>query len=347
MQYSRHLIPELFALLKEDGPLWLIVDLTRKKWRGKGLRPDLQFRGDTISLYLGLTKVLQIRMDKKGNLHPWAAGAYRLQERGVQPFYAADQCSDLMRHIEGFFGRVEVSDRYLSDEGRCQNWLSYRYGSARHPGCGEPVAIDREVVIGYTDTVEKGLLWDEPIRQQARSLATSISEAHPELYGANLGRRPLGNELDLLMWTPQPTGALLLGEVKGPKNAHGIYMAPVQVAAYAMAWRHFAQAQSLEDVKALAAQKRELGLVVMDDSEWNQFVRSLAVPSFVPALIVQDPNPRSTCWKRLGEVMGHVSTGWPKNWGMPLMDSFRIYTVDGPEGELEDHSEDCLSWGRA
>ena len=100
-------------------------------------------------------------------------------------------------------------------------------------------------------------------------------------------------------------------------------------------------------MKVLAAQKRELGLVVMDDSEWNQFVRSLAVPSFVPALIVQDPNPRSTCWKRLGEVMGHVSTGWPKNWGMPLMDSFRIYTVDGPEGKLEDHSEDCLSWGRA
>lgn len=342
MYYDRSLEPEFLSLLKEGGPLRPLVDLTEATWRSKNIRPDLQFRSNTVSLYLGLTKVLQIRMDAKGNLHPSSAGAYGLKDHGVQPVYGLDESSDLVDDVRRFLDQVDVRDRYLSDEGYCQNWLSYRYGSTRVPGHAKPLAIDREVVIGYAHTKEKESLWEEPIRQRALKIAESISDLDAKRYGSDLHLRPLGNELDLLMWEPPAT--FLVTEVKGGRNAHGVYMAPVQLAAYTMVWRHFAQEQSVDGIKDLVRHKRELGLVKMDDAEWEEFTASLATPEFVPALVVQNPKRKSSCWKKLGEVIEHIDDIWSADWGPSVTDSLRVYTVDGPEGGLVDRTADYRSW---
>ena len=350
MYYNRCLEnPKFLRLLKEGEPLRPLVDLTKEYWKDKKrrpkVRPDLQFRTDAISLYLGLTKVLQIHMDKKGCLHPSAAGAYELRDLGVQPTYRQEQCTDLVADILRYLERVDVDDRYLSDEGRCQNWLSYHNGAQHVPGRGVPLAIDREVVIGYKDEGEKTELFREAIRKPALEVIKGISKAKPKRYGENLQKLPLGNELDLLMW--DSSGAFLATEVKGGGNPHGIYMAPVQMAAYLLAWRDFAKVDPLKGVKCLVEQKRELGLVTMDGTEWNQFSASLSAPHFVPVLVVQRPNRNSSCWKKLCEVTEYVSTMWPDGRGPSIMDSLRVYTVENPEGDLEDHTEDYPSWGPA
>jgi len=345
MYYHRALDDEFFNLLKNGGPLRSLIDLTREKWQGRDVYLDLQFRGDTISFYAGLTTLLQIRRDKKGNLRPRAAAAYRLREHGVRALYRPGEFSDLVCHARQYLERVEVRKRYLSGEGLCQNWLSYRYGQRRRTGCGEPVAIDREVVVGYTDTAEQDLLWDKPIRKEALGLLEQISKANPELYGRNLHKHPLGDELDLLMW--EPPGTFLLAEVKGRKNVHGIYMAPIQVTAYTMVWKRFAEPKSLADLERLVDQKRELGLIAMDDDEWQSFEASLCSPEFVPALVVERPNRASSCWKRLGEVIKHTSDHWPAGWGTPFVDSLRIYAACDSEDGWTDVTDDFREWGRA
>src|SRR5450759_3178868 len=112
MYYDRSLRPEFLSLLKEGGPLRPLLDLTRTTWQGKNIRPDLQFRGDalrsnTVSLYLGLTKVLQIRMDAKGNLQPSSAGAYGLSGHGVRPLYGSDERSGLVVDVRRLLDHVK------------------------------------------------------------------------------------------------------------------------------------------------------------------------------------------------------------------------------------------------
>jgi hypothetical protein len=345
MYYNRSLDEGFVSLLKPQGPLRKLVQLTQEKWPGKDVRPDLQLRRDTITLYMGLTKVLDVRMDAKGRLYPSAALTYGLSDdgSGVKKVYEVDRVADFAQDIGGYLARVEVGDSHLSLEGLCQNWLSYRYGSARQTGLGEPVAIDREVVIGHANMAEKEQQWEEPVRKAAKAIVKGISEANPGLFGTKLEERALGNELDLLMWAPEDT--LLVAEIKGGGNAHGIYMAPVQVAAYTMAWQRFAAAESLDSIATLVDQKRELELVNMDETEWGQFGASLSHARFVPAIVVQSPNKGSSCWQRLGDVVDYLSNNWPSSWGPCLMDSLRVYTVNGAEGALEDHSADWRTWG--
>ncbi|NLO26760.1 MAG: hypothetical protein GX113_01050 [Actinobacteria bacterium] len=341
MYYERSLVPELYSLLlsgERPHPLLYLVE--RKLEKNKiQMRLDLQFRGDMLHFYLGLTKLIQIRIDKKGFLRTTAAAVYRLHDE-VRSSYGQEDAKRLLADIERYLGRVEVNKRYLSAEGRCQNWLSFRYGHEREAGTEEPFAIDREVVIRYRDEAEKNDLWGHPIRVRALGMAGGLSSKSPELYGRDLHLRSLGDELDMLMW--QAPDRLLVTEVKGGGNAHGIYMAPVQLAAYTAAWMHFVPAGSLAGLKALVEQKRALGLIRMDDAEWDSFEKHLAQPKIVPALVVQDPNRESTCWARLREVAEHVNSEWPSDWGPSPMDSLRVYTVEEPEGDLEDHTVEFL-----
>lgn len=341
MYYERSLVPELYYLLLPGEPLHPLLGLVEQKLEKHGMqmRLDLQFRSDMLHFYLGLTKLIQIRTDKKGFLRTEAAAVYRLHDE-VRSSYGPEKADSLRADIDRYLGRVKVNERYLSAEGRCQNWLSFRYGCERTAGTDEPLAIDREVVIGYTNTAEKNRLWEQPIRARALAMAEGLSSMSPELYGRDLHRRPLGDELDLLMW--QPPDKLLVTEVKSGGNAHGIYMAPLQLAAYTAAWIRFMRAGSVAGLRALVEQKRALGLIRMDEAEWDSFEKYLAQPRIIPALVVQDPNRDSTCWERLREVAAHVSKQWPKDWGPSPMDSLRVYTVEGPEGDLEDHTDEFL-----
>jgi hypothetical protein len=343
MRYDRALTKDFAALLTDGGELRPLVGYCQKLWGGRNLVPDLQLRErNKVGIYLGLTRVLELQMGPDGSIKPTASDTYRIDEHGVAGRYGPEQYEQLRRDVLHYLDAVEVRETYLTGEGRCQNWLSYRYGPNHKVGQGEPLSIDREVVIGYQNQAEKKKLWDDPIRQPALGLAATISRDHPELFGKDLHLRSLGNELDLLAWEPPNT--FLCVEAKCGANAHGIYMAPLQVAAYTVAWRDSDWSALKDGVKRLVQQKRDLGLVSMSDSEYRTFEDGLRTPRFVPAIVIQDPKRRSSCWKRLAEVLTHIADGWPESLGDNPLESLRIYSVDGSEDRLRDVTLECMTW---
>jgi len=343
MRYDRALTKDFEALLNDGGALRPLVDVCGRPWRQFRLVPDLQLRErNKVSIYLGLTQVLELQMNPDGSIKPTASDTYQIHEHGVADRYGAKQreqlCEDVLRYLE----TVKVQETYLIGEGRCQNWLSYRYGPNREVGQGEPLSIDREVVIGYQDQAEKKRLWDDGIQQPALGLAATISNAHPKLYGKDLDLRSLGNELDLLAWEPPNT--FLCVEAKRGANAHGIYMAPLQVAAYTVAWRDSDWPALQDGVKRLVQQKQDLGLVSMSVSEYKTFEEGLQTPRFLPVIVVQEPKRRSSCWKRLAEVLAFISDGWPASLGDNPLESLRLYTVDESEDRLRDITGEYVTW---
>lgn len=345
-RYERALSEEFVDLFV--GPLLPLLLRCRTEWNHSELVPDLQLReNNKVGIYLGLTRVLELQMGTDRNIRPTAAPAYRIRESGVEKSYQPHQygrlCADLTRYLDN----VKVRDRYTRGEGRCQNWLSSRYGVGRNDDQSELLAIDREVVIGYRDTGEKTEQWEVAVRQPALELARTISAEDPKRYGVDLERRALGNELDFLVWQP-PDGFFCI-EVKQGYSTHGIYMAPLQVAAYTVAWTKAAQnAETWPGLSAginkLVEQKRQLGLVAMSDPEWSAFQASLDAPKFAPAIVVKDPNLKSSCWKKMQEVRSFVSKEWPKDWGQNPLSALRVFVGDKSETALQDVTDACKRW---
>ena len=343
MRYDRALHAGFESLLASGGVLRPLVEYCRTPWRNYDLVPDLQLREkNKVGIYLGLTRVLELQMESKGNIKPTASDAYRMDKHGVGREYGPGSYDRLAVDILRYLEEVEVRPTFLTGEGRCQNWLSSRYGVRRKASHGELLSIDREVVIGYDNTDEKQRRWGEAIRKPALALAKTISESDPRLYGERLHERPLGNEFDLLAWEPPDT--FLCVEAKRGQYTHGIYMAPLQVAAYAVAWRDSDWDRLADGVRRLVEQKRDLGLISMSDSECEMFEKSLEAPRFLPAIVIQNPNRRGLAWKRLAEVLTYIENGWPEGWGNNVLGSLRIYSVDEQNDSLLDITQECLTW---
>jgi hypothetical protein len=209
---------------------------------------------------------------------------------------------DLKRYLES----VELPPSALAKEGRAQNWLSRRYGVGRL-AADEWVAIDREVVIGYQDERERENIWG-PIRDWAKEVAKRLQHdsEYSGKYGVALEDKVIGQELDLLLWDPA-SQCFWVTEVKDGSSAKGVYLSPLQVAAYTAIWRIFARdypADALNGISRLVDQKKRLGLI----AEGVELPEALLPGMFRPLVVVQKPNSCSTCWARLQEVMSLVQS---------------------------------------
>jgi hypothetical protein len=209
---------------------------------------------------------------------------------------------DLKRYLKS----VELSPSALAKEGRAQNWLSRRYGVGRR-AADEWVAIDREIVIGYQDARERESIW-RPIREWAKEVARRLQNdsEYSGKYGVALGVKAIGQELDLLFWDPA-SQCFWVTEVKDGSSAKGVYLSPLQVAAYTAIWRIFTRdypTDALNGISRLVDQKKRLGLIAEDVA----LPDGLLPEMFRPLVVVREPNSRSTCWARLQEVMSLVQS---------------------------------------
>jgi hypothetical protein len=315
MRYSRALPEDFEQLLLPGGSLRFIVDLVLQSdpcATDKAL--DIQLREDgkagrKVMLYRGSTAIQNMRLDKRaGTLKLWAHDEYQkhFQDLGLNPSYAIEDSEGLSAGITGYLKNVSVGPQHFNREGGCENWLSHRYGSHWKPG--EWVAVDREVVIGYENQAEKEAEW-EPIKTRFDEFGVGLPALMRSRFNLPVQKKTVGNELDLLLWRPS-TGEFLITEVKDGGDAAGVYRSPIQVAAYLAAWRRFVEAQpadALNGVRSLLAQKIRLGLIPKE----VPLPERISINALRPAIIVQDPNRRSRCWKTLDGILQLLQEAMP------------------------------------
>ena len=318
MRYSRTLPGDFEQLLLPGGPLRFVVDLVvRSAPCAIDEALDLQLRehgrkDHKVTLYRGDTAILHMRLDRLDVRGPtlklWAHHEYRkrFQGLGLSPSYAITDAEGLSAGITGYLKNVSVGSHHFNREGRCENWLSHRYGS--HWQRGEWVAVDREVVIGYENQAEKEAEWG-PIKTRFDEFGVGLPALMQSRFNLPVQKKTVGNELDLLLLRPS-TGEFLIAEVKDGGSAAGVYRSPIQVAAYLAVWRRFIEAQpadALKGVRGLLEQKIRLGLI----PKGVPLPKRISKNALRPAIIVQNPNRRSGCWKRLTAVLQLLQEAMP------------------------------------
>jgi hypothetical protein len=346
MRYSRALPKDFEQLFLQDNPLRFIVDRVLhpdSHTTDKAL--DLQLRedrgaGGKVTLYRGGTAILNIQFDRQASeLKLSAHKEYQEQFQRLGLSLSYDKDSERLRaEITDYLKNVSVREHHLL-EGGCENWLSHRYGSEWKTG-EEWVAVDREVVIGYKDMAEKKAVWG-PIKERFNKFGGELPERMLQPpFNTRVQKKMVGNELDCLLWQPS-TGKLLITEVKDGSDAAGVYLSPIQVAAYLAAWRRFVEKQepdALKGVRSLIEQKIRLGLI----PKGVLLPKRISINDLRPAIIIQNPNHKSTCWKTMDGIIKLLKEAKE----MPVrLDDLGLWAVE--DGALTEITDTWQKWAVA
>jgi len=342
MRYDRTLSDEFESLLLPGGPLRFLIDIALAASASEDALPlDLQLRehgrNGKVTLYVGLTKILDLTIDRDArHLHTSAHPEHRKHfgSYGLARDYPLANEAKLKEGIEAYVNARDeyVGTRHYTSEGECQNWLSCRYGIRSRPG--EWVSVDREVVVGYESEAEKDDLWG-PIKKKLDQFGNQLPDRARAQHGVDVQPKSFGNEADCLLWHPV-LNRLLVTEVKPGREAAGIYLSPIQVAAYLAVWKGFCHAQAddaLAGIRRLLEQKVRLGLI----PDHVRMPERMSEEDLRPGVIVQDPNLRSSCWRSLDIVLELLQEEIPH-----CVDGLQIFGVS--DGDLEEITDGWRDW---
>jgi len=305
-RYDRALAENAFLLVAPNGPLrFLITDAARAAEDTYAY--DIQIReNNTLMYYHGTTRVLSIRLIAALE-QPWckidAAATYRklASYRELTMSMGSGSMSRLRQAFSRYLSDVapRTHMRYYRNrkEGYWQNRLCIDF--ARHWTADAPwMVIDRECVIGFGDGDEKRSFYESKLKPYM-DIRDRLQKQDETKWGRPVAK-PLGDELDLLAIDVH--GRLLAIELKHGTNPGGIYWGPLQVLAYHDAFAHIIPDVS-KGIRDLAKQKVELGLLPLEAGQW---IPKDAWKSVQPVLAVAEPNPHSTCWRKLDTVISAV-----------------------------------------
>jgi len=309
--YDRALDKDAFALLAPGGPLrFFITDAAGAV--DDRYAYDIQIRkNNTLMYYHGTTRVLTVCLGVKGNSPPCrldAAASYRKLRSYGDLAIAMDAGNTshmremLVRYLADVAPRTHVRYYRNHKEGYWQNRLCVDFG--RHWTAEAPwLVIDRECVIGFGDGNEKRTFYEDKLESY-----TDIRDRFQEQDEATWGKpaaKTLGDELDLLAIGAD--GRLLAIELKHGSNPGGVYWGPLQVMAYQDAFAQVLPGVS-KRIRDLVEQKIRLGLL---PQEAGARVAGDGLTCIRPVLAVAEPNPRSSCWHKLGTVLSALECSRP------------------------------------
>lgn len=295
MYYNRTISKGLASLLKTGGELRWLFDFVKN-------HKELDFligRNNSmewISVYRGLTRIISIRLINDNTVYIDAATTYK----NLSPnLYGQKNLSEnYQNEIEYLINQIEqnsIFDRYYKNkkEGFYQNELSKIFGI-----CGKPdtdfVIIDKEAVIGYSDQAEKDNLFGN-LQQKYKQLQREISDLNPKLYGKDLGKKAIGNELDFLALDKD--GNILLIEYKHGTNTSGIYLSPLQIGMYNDIFTSFPKNELESSVFEMLEQKKNIGLINRDWKKPN------CIKDIIPVLIISEFNYKSSAKTKFNEIL--------------------------------------------
>lgn len=320
MYYDRTLINEFAALLEKGGALRWLFDYVK-------LHKELDFligrnsANQWISIYRGLTRIITIKPRGAESIFIDAASKYKCISPnlyGIRSIHA-----NFQTEIENLLSQVEIDckfDRYYKNkkEGYFQNELSRRYGICSNAN-DDFVIIDKEAVIGYNGQEEKNNLLG-CIRDKYKQLQKDISLLDPKEYGKDLGKKPIGNELDFLALDKD--GNILLIEYKHGTNTSGIYLSPLQIGLYYEIFANFPKKELELSVFQMLIQKQKIGLI---NPNWT---KPDCIKSIMPVLIISEHNEKS-CAKIKFEKILHIAR--QKN-GLGFLSNIQVYNYTSNSG---------------
>jgi predicted DNA-binding WGR domain protein len=223
-------------------------------------------------------------------------------------------------HSARFYGR--------DTEGGWQNRLARAWG--RLCSTASPwLVFDRESVLGFAHDPDSEKFF-KPLAEPYLHLKNRLQREDPKRWGkpkhtliaedesagseTKNGNPPIASELDFLAL--DASGQLVCIELKRSKNASGIYWGPLQAGLYRDAFRRALPAIR-GSMQNLIRQKLSLGLL---PASAERGLREHSLRSVTAALIIAEPNERSTCWEKLAYVQSHLEpdqrvpvygvTGW-------------------------------------
>lgn len=302
MYYNRLISTELAAaLLEEDKMQWLFNFVKQRK--------DLDFligqnsSTEWISVYRGLSSIIQVTTsrnklivtaDKKYKAIAKQMGLAIYTDKNTTAFAFQDDLEKLLDKIS----KDDKFDRYYNNkkEGYYQNILSRKYGINSLP-FSDFVVIDKEMVVGYEDEVEKMKIFGG-MQQKYKTLLNKISSTNPKRFGSNLGKKAIGSELDFLAW--KSDGTLLLIEYKHGTNTSGIYLSPLQIGLYSDVFECYSKDKKDDlfvTLRQMVEQKQKLGLIHAD---WKIPSK---IESIRPMLLISEFNPKSTGLQKYREIL--------------------------------------------
>jgi hypothetical protein len=227
--------------------------------RGGRLGLDLQFRGYAnkdphwATLYVGLTKVLDLHASTKRGYKLKAHASWAAPEHGFDPDWSQwrdeDWFRERWRDVEGYLEQVipKVGHRFLV-EGSVQSAIS-AFDSR------QMVVIDREATVTFHDQFEK----DAVCNRLQQPLLDAVQRA-----GAPAWWKPptsLGGECDALAIGQH--GELLAIEVKPARASSTIPWSVLQVRQYTYLFQEWAnqEPEASEVIMGMLQTRKDLGLV--------------------------------------------------------------------------------------
>lgn len=311
MRYDRAIPENFLALLRSGG----VLNRLMAPGSIGGLPLDAQLRGDRVTIYAGLTRIAEFRWQRGKRLKVSAAATYASQMPSFFRDYAAAELGQVADRWEQFRASVAVAKSLVENEGALQARLVERYG--RNYVKGDPwCLVDRESVLQHpTGSVDKARFEGE-ITNAFEDVLRAIKEDRTIEVGKNADKA-FGDELDLLGVTEEQD--LVVCEVKdGANSVSGLYMAPVQVAAYHERWTRVPDAKRIAgDVNALIDQKVAIGLLPPTAPRLR--------PEFaVNAVVVSsEPPAGSSAWSIYASVCQHLAQH-----RRPIAERLRTFVAD-------------------
>lgn len=320
MYYNRTISKGLANLLENGGELRWLFDFVKK-------HKELDFligknnSKEWVSIYRGLTRIISVLPINNTTVFIDADNKYK----NISPnLYGQKSVNENFQNdIEHLITQIEQNrqfDRYYKNkkEGYYQNELSKIYGI-----CGNSdtdfVIIDKEAVIGYSNQAEKDNLLGN-IQQKYKQLQREISALNPELYGKDLGKKAIGNELDFLALDKD--GNILLIEYKHGTNTSGIYLSPLQIGMYNDIFTSFSKIDLGNSVFEMLEQKQKIGLI---NPNWEN---PYCIKDIIPVLIISEFNYNSSAKTRFDEILQFTR----KQLGSSFLDNLQTFNFTMKNG---------------
>lgn len=325
MYYNRTLSPNFSSIIEPGGDLRWLFDFVKS-------RSDLDFligknaTKEWISVYRGLSRMVSIEpVEECTKIFLHAAAAYEkiAQQKLLDIFGVKPLTFNFQKELQALIGEIggaKIYDRYYNHkkEGYFQNELSRKYGI-----CGDAdtdfVIVDKEAVIGYNNENEKSLLFG-PLQAKYKQMQKEISDFAPKLYGKDLQKKAIGNELDFLALDRK--GNILLIEYKHGTNTSGIYLSPLQIGLYYDIFTNFPKQDLEASVREMVEQKQKIGLV---NQQWPIPTK---LKDIIPVLIISEYNDKSSAKQKFNEVLQIIRNKRGNNF-LSNIRAFNYSTSDG------------------
>ena len=245
---------ETMSRLLTDGFLAPLCHLGEQKVANCYLDVHLRL-DDQISVYCGLTSILNAQLETENSIRFSAHDTYKEQKCSKDLFrsWSVDD-AHLEEPLRYYLENVEVNNIHTDNEGKIQEEWSRIGKHENRPW----IPFDREAVLKYGETNKQVFTQVE----SARAILTNIAGFRPSRYGKQW-REPKesgGNELDQLAIDDK--GNLVIIEIKDASaKPEQVFYAPLQLLQYIHEWHNALRWLSVwRDLQKLIDARVRLGL---------------------------------------------------------------------------------------